>query len=201
MTLFRNLIEGEMEVRSTARNVAMLKSNPKFEVYGTLISSGEMAEELINHAQYDDNPLVKKLRDGESLRDIVTKAVSKYKNKFKLPWNKKEREEYNTHMNQLERILPEIDKLKAHSFISLSEAEGTILLMTAFTSALGALIGYMDSGPVELDMVKGAVGGGAFGAFAGGMYSLLEGGKKRALGKVLNGEVKYIDKMLGRGTC
>ena len=204
-TLYDAIKEKEKEIQQTLEAKAQLESRG-FEVCGQLVPLQTRAQEVLGDPQYRNNPLTQRLQRGESLQEIAEGILRQRVYRLKLPWNKEEREAYNTQARTLAELCPRADRIQGHPIYSLNEPEGFTMFNALTCGLIGGLgadgLQYVSSeplfnAPTGTVMALGALTIGTLGGMWGALLSSLP--NKRAIrdnAEQIRKEATYIDNAL-----
>lgn len=192
MVLYKKIKQEEEHIAKLEQTSNFLRENG-FEVYGDFPNLEEEARRLLENEEYQDNPVIKRMRTGERLNEIVDEILSH--STYNLKFSKQKRGEYNKEISNLCGVVPILNSLRRGSIFSIDEPESLILLTTSVLALSGGAISRALDFPEEV-VYRYTWLCGVVGAIYGGVIGLLSAsGRKKHISEVKD-KAEYIDNLL-----
>lgn len=168
-----------------------------YQIKGPHLTLKKKAESLLDRPEYRNNNLVQKLKNSR-LGKIVDDVTLMRKYKFKFPWNKKERQKYNSQVEELSQIISDSENLKIGSIFNAEKEPEFVIPYcfaggSAIVGSIGLLINLLSPEGNTLDLHNLALVGGYVASVLGGTIKIGEQIVRRAIPRI---QAEYIDDVL-----
>lgn len=181
----------ENEISKLERTKSFLEEKG-FEVIGGEISiPEEEARRVLESSKYDANPVIQRMRIGESFQDIADEIISqKPRYMARMPWKKELRDEYNNKITHLEEVVPleNLHELKIRAIYN-----SLTLLVGSMWAAATPLV-YREDMPNTFFETMGIMA--VFGSLMGFLFSTVT--PKNLELKSIEESSRYIERSFGR---